>query len=164
MEEIKVVCNKCKEEKSISEMRRDPRYKFGVQKFCKLCDNQKNKERREKKKDDEEWQEKERQRKKRYAKEHLEKAREQSKRFREEHKNEYFACEICLMLVRNQKLHEKSQYHQKNETNGRKDDREKKAQEELSHFLLNVKDFIKNGKMNWQKNGNSQKMKNEKKE
>ena len=34
-----------------------------------------------------------------------------------------FACEICQMLVRNQKLHEKSQYRHKNRTNGWKDER-----------------------------------------
>ena len=106
----------------------------------------KNNERREKKKDDEEWQEKERQRKKKYAKEHPEKTREQSKRFRGEHKNEYIACEVCQMLVRNQKLHEKSQYHHKNMTNGWKDDREKKAQEELSQLLVECKRFYQEWK------------------
>ena len=38
MEEIKIACRKCKEEKSESEMKRDPRGKFGFQKICRNCE------------------------------------------------------------------------------------------------------------------------------
>ena len=44
------------------------------------------------------------------------------------------------------KLHEKSQYHHKNMTNGWKDDREKKAQEELSQLLVECKRFYQEWK------------------
>ena len=39
MEEIKIVCRVCKVEKAVSEMKKDPRGKYGVQKVCKDCEN-----------------------------------------------------------------------------------------------------------------------------
>jgi len=39
MEEIKIVCRKCNAEKAVSEMKKDPRGKYGVQKVCKDCEN-----------------------------------------------------------------------------------------------------------------------------
>ena len=37
-EEIKIAFRKCKEEKSVAEMKSDPCYKLGVQEVCKNCE------------------------------------------------------------------------------------------------------------------------------
>jgi len=68
---------------------------------------------------------KESERKKKYREEHKDEINEKSRMKRKEKENEYFACEICQMLVKNFKIHEKSEYHDKNLNNGWKDDKEK---------------------------------------
>ena len=54
--------------------------------------------------------------------------KERQKKFRDEHKEEYYACEICEVLIKNHLVHEKSEYHRKNLNNGWKDEKEKKWQ------------------------------------
>ena len=120
MEEIKIACRKCKEEKSESEMKRDPRGKFGFQKICKNCENDRHKKYRESQKDTEEWKEKE-------------------KAFREVYKNDFFACETCQILIKNKIVHEKSEYHQKNSNNGWTDDKEKRNAEHFQPRIMELK-------------------------
>ena len=108
------MCRKCKEEKSVAEMKRDPRNKMGFSKVCRICENERHKKYREAQKDKEEWQEKERQRHKKYNDEHREEIKEKQKKIRDEHKNEFFACESCQMLVKNVNVHNQTEYHKKN--------------------------------------------------
>jgi len=126
MEEVKIVCRKCKEEKSVAEMKRDPRNKMGFSKVCRICENERHKKYREAQKDKEEWQEKERQRQK-------------QKKIRDEHKNEFFACESCQMLVKNVNVHNQTEYHKKNMNNGWKDDKEKKNFEHFQPRIIELK-------------------------
>jgi hypothetical protein len=57
-----------------------------------------------------------------------------------EHKNEFFACEICKILIKNHLVHEKSEYHQKNLNNGWKDEKDKKKKERkmAEHFPTKI--------------------------
>ena len=107
-------------------MKSDQRYKLGVQKLCKYCENERHKKYREAKKK-EEWKEKEKQRHK-YNQEHKEEIKERSKKFRDEQKKEFFACEICEILIKNHLVHEKSEYHQKKLNNGGRMKRKRKWQ------------------------------------
>ena len=50
-EEIKIAFRKCKEEKSVAEMKSDPCYKLGVQEVCKNCEKDRHKKYREAKKE-----------------------------------------------------------------------------------------------------------------
>ena len=81
MEEIKIKCRKCKEEKSVREMKNDSRYKLGFQKLCKNCENERHKNYRESQKEKEEWKEKEKQRHQKYNEEHKEEIKERQKKF-----------------------------------------------------------------------------------
>ena len=146
MEEIKIVCRKCKEEKSANEMKRDPGSKLGFQKICKICENQRNKKYRELQKEKEEWQEKERQRHKKYSEEHKEEIKERQKKIRDGHKEEYYACESCQMLVKNINVHNKTEYHNKNSNNGWKDDKEKKNCEHFQPRIIELKKMFENWK------------------
>ena len=139
MEEVKIVCRKCKEEKSVAEMKRDPRNKMGFSKVCRICENERHKKYREAQKDKEEWQEKERQRHKKYNDEHREEIKEKQKKIRDEHKNEFFACESCQMLVKNVNVHNQTEYHKKNMNNGWKDDKEKKNFEHFQPRIIELK-------------------------
>ena len=107
-------------------MKPDPRYKLGVQKLCKKCENERHQNYREAQKEQEGWKEKEKRRHKKYSQEHKEEIKERSKKFRDEQKKEFFACEICKILIKNHLVHEKSEYHRKNLNNGWKDEKEKK--------------------------------------
>ena len=49
MKEIKIVCKKCKAEKGVNEMKKDPRCKNGVEKICRDCEIIKKKNRYAKK-------------------------------------------------------------------------------------------------------------------
>jgi hypothetical protein len=93
MEEVKIMCRNCKEEKGVTEMKKDSKGKFGVTKICRICEKDRHRKYCEAQKDKEGWQEKERQRHKKYHEEHREEINEKQKKFREEHKNEFFACE-----------------------------------------------------------------------
>ena len=143
MEEIKIACRKCKEEKSESEMKREPRGKFGFQKICRNCENDRHKKYRESQKETEEWKEKERQRHKKYNQEHKEEIKERQKVFREVHKNEFFACELCQLLIKNKIVHEKSEDHLNNSNNGWKDDKEKKNAEHFQPRIMELKKMFK---------------------
>jgi len=125
MEEIRIVCKKCKVEKNVSEMKKDPRCKNGVQKVCRECENIKKKNRYSTKINDEEWVIKEKERKNKYRDEHKDEINEKKRKARKEKENDFFACEICQMLVKNYSIHEKSEYHNKNQNNGWKEDKEK---------------------------------------
>jgi len=50
MENVMVVCRNCKVEKGVSEMKKDPRCKNGVQKICRDCENNRKKKNYELKK------------------------------------------------------------------------------------------------------------------
>jgi len=125
MEEIKIVCRECKAEKGVNDMKKDPRCKNGVEKVCHDCENLKNKNRYAKKLNDEEWRNKERERAKKYREEHKDEMNKRKREERKEKENEYFACGICRMLVKNLKIHEKSEYHDKNKNNSWKEPKEK---------------------------------------
>ena len=148
MEEIKIKCNKCQIEKGVGEMKKDPRYKFGVKKICIICENERHKKYREAQKDKEEWQEKERQRHKKYHEEHREQINEKQKKVREEPKNGFFTCESCQMLVKNINVHIQTECHHKNINNGWKDDKEKKNFEHFQPRIVELKKMFvdwKNG-------------------
>jgi len=116
MEEIKIVCRKCKAEKGVSEMKKDPRCKNGVQRVCHDCENIKKNNRYATKKNDEEWIAKEKDRHKKYRDDHKDEINEKKRNERKEKENEFFACEVCKILVKNFKIHEKSEYHQRTAT------------------------------------------------
>jgi len=105
----------------------------------KLWKGRTDKKYREDKKEKEEWKEKEKQRHKKYSQEHKEEIKERQKKFRDGHKNDFFACEIYQILIKNHLVHEKSEYHQKNLNNGWKDEKEKKIAEDFQPKLLGCK-------------------------
>jgi hypothetical protein len=92
MEEIKIVCRKCKSEKAVSEMKKDPRCKNGVQKVCHECENIRKKNTYSTKINDDEWMNKEKERKKKYRDEHKEEINEKRREVRKEKENEFFFC------------------------------------------------------------------------
>ena len=97
------------------------RCKNGVQQVCRDCENIKKKNRYATKINDEEWLTKEKEQKKKYRDEHKDEINEKKRKVRKEKENEFFACEICKMFVKNYNIHEKSEYHSKNQTNSWKD-------------------------------------------
>jgi len=134
MEEVKIVCRKCKEEKSVAEMKKDPTCKLGVTKICRLW----HKKYREAQKENPEWIKKEKERHKRYNEEHREEMKQKQKKIREENKNEFFACESCQMLVKNINAHNQTEYHSKNLNNEWKD-----AKENFEHFQPRIVELKK---------------------
>jgi hypothetical protein len=77
-----------KVQRSVKEMKNDSRYKLGVQKLCKNCENERHKNYREAQKEKEGWKEKEKQRHKKYSQEHKEEIKERQKKFRDDLKEE----------------------------------------------------------------------------
>jgi len=122
---MKIVCRVCNVEKVVSEMKKDPRGKYGVQKVCRDCENQRKKNNYATKMNDEEWMNKEKERKKKYRDEHKDEINEKKRKVRQEKENEFFACNVCKILVKDYKIHEKSEYHKKNMNNGWEDDKGK---------------------------------------
>jgi len=147
MEEIKIVCRVCKVEKAVSEMKKDPRGIYGIQKVCHDCENIKKKNRYATKINDEEWATKEKERKKKYRDEHKDEINEKRREVRKEKENDFFACEFCKMLVKDFKIHEKSEYHKKNMNNDWEDEREKRWCE---HHQPRIKE-LKKMYEDWQK-------------
>ena len=80
MEEIKVVCKKCNLEKAVSEMKKDSRGKYGVQKVCRDCEKLRKKNNYATKINDEEWMNKEKERKKKYRDENKDEINEREER------------------------------------------------------------------------------------
>jgi len=112
-------CTCCHEDKPFEEFKKkDSRYSYGVQKFCKDCEKQKRKIRWELHKDRYNQQKKD---KRINDPDYAERDKERIRKYREDHKQEIKqkwlerdeACHVCGMMVKQLKQHERSQFHKK---------------------------------------------------